>query len=489
MIFLAFSGCSALPDVADASPPPPDAAPVATSTVVPAEIGGRAMNSFEQQLMRHSLERYTGDLDVMKRKKVLRVLTRNNSSAYFVSHGQEMGFQYELAKAFADELGLRMTVIVPPSRDDLQSALLEGEGDLIAAGTTITATRAEKLRFTPAVRRSPRVAVVKRGNKKKLTTEADLANFTVHVSFRSTTFDAVKAAEQRIGKPIRIEDVPGELEMEEMMERVAAGEYELTIVDQDVFDLANAAGVEVEAPISVDTPVEKGWVVRPSSPELAKLADAFVRKHSKDGLIKILHDRYFKSKRAAKFVRDQEFRADESGKISPWDDTFRKEGTRLGLDWRLLAAIAFTESRFDPKAASDWGAVGLMQVLPSTAKTMGVTNPEDPVENIKAGAGYFKYLVDRFDDPALEMRQRIRFALASYNAGLGHVFDARSLASKTNRNNKVWFGQVEEALRLKRDRKWHEQTKFGFCRADETINFVSRVQASYDVFARHATLE
>ncbi len=454
------------------------------TTTGEAELGGRAMTSFEQELMRHSLDRYTGDLDTIRKKKVLRVLTRNNSSNYFISNGQERGFQYELAKAFADELGVRLAVIVPASRSELEAALLEGEGDLIAAGTTITSTRAQRVRFTAPVRTSRRVLVVsaKRPRPPQL---ADLPGLAIHVSFRSTTHDALQALAQKERLTLRLVDVEDDAEMEEMIGRVAAGEYAATVADQDIVDLAIAAGVEVVASLPIEEPTGKGWVLRPDSPELAEAADRFVRLRSKDGLIKIFYDRYFKSARAARVSRDQELRADGDGDISRWDAVFQREGERVGLDWRLLAAVAFCESRFDPDARSPWGAVGLMQILPSTALAHGVTRLEDPAENIRAGASYLKYLVDRFDDPSIEMRQRVRFALASYNTGLGHVFDARALAAKTGKNPAVWFGNVEESLRLKKDRKWHEQTKFGFCRADETIAYVSKVQAAFDVFARH----
>jgi membrane-bound lytic murein transglycosylase F len=250
-----------------------------------------------------------------------------------------------------------------------------------------------------------------------------------------------------------------------------------------------AGGADVMMKLPLEGNADKAWVLRPDAPELTRVASEFVKRHVRDGLIKIYYDRYFRSRRAAKTTADFEFRADQNGKLSPFDDIFRREAKRVGLDWRLLAAIAFTESRFDPVAKSAWGAVGLMQVLPSSALSVGVAHPEDPAQNIRAGASYFKWLIDRFDEPGLEPRQRIRFALAAYNAGLGHIADARLLAEKTHRNPNVWFGNVENALRLKIDRRWHELTRFGYCRAEESIRYVSLVQSSYDVFARHAALE
>lgn len=450
-----------------------------TSTT--AALGSRPMTTFEQELMRHSLLRYAGDLDTIRAKKVLRVLTRNNSSSYFVANGQERGFQYELAKSFADALGVRLTMIVPASRSELEEALLAGEGDLIAADTTITSTRAARLHLSPPLRRARRVVVVPaRGPTPR--TPAELRGLPIHVSFRSTTADTLRALEPTLGFALSLVDVPDDVEMEEMIARVAAGDYPATLADEDIVALAIAGGAPVKATVAVGEPLAKGWVVRPDAPQLAAAVDAFVNEHARGGLVKIYYDRYFKRPRGGPRAT---YRADRAGRISRWDELFQQEARAVGVDWRLLAAIAFAESRFDPTVQSPWGAVGLMQVLPSTAREHGVHELTDPAQNIRAGARYYKYLVDRFDDPAIELRQRLRFALAAYNAGLGHVLDARELAARTSRNPGAWFGQVEEALRLKKDRRWHEQTRFGYCRADETIDYVSRVQATFDVFARH----
>jgi membrane-bound lytic murein transglycosylase F len=449
-----------------------------TSTT--AALGSRPMTTFEQELMRHSLLRYAGDLDTIRAKKVLRVLTRNNSSSYFVANGQERGFQYELAKSFADSLGVRLTMIVPASRSELEEALLAGEGDLIAAGTTITSTRAARLHLSPPLRRARRVVVVP-AQARAPRTPAELRGLPIHVSFRSTTADTLRALEPSLGFALTLVDVEDDVEMEEMITRVAAGDYPATLVDEDIVALAIASGAPVKATLSVGEPLAKGWVVRPDAPQLAAAVDAFVNEHARGGLVKIYYDRYFKRPRGSRAA----YRADRAGRISRWDELFQAEARAVGMDWRLLAAIAFAESRFDPTAHSPWGAVGLMQVLPSTAREHGIEELTDPAQNIRAGARYYKYLVDRFDDPSIELRQRLRFALAAYNAGLGHVLDARELATRTSRNPSAWFGQVEEALRLKKDRRWHEQTRFGYCRADETIDYVSRVQAAFDVFARH----
>jgi membrane-bound lytic murein transglycosylase F len=457
-------------------------APTVTSTA--------ATRSLEAELTRHVRERYAGDLAEIKRHRVLRVLTRNNSSAYYVARGQERGFQFELVQAFAQELGVRLAIVVPPSRSGLIQALQSGEGDLIAAGMTITATRAKELRFSAPINSSPRVVVSATKLDQPLSKLEDLRGRPIHLSFRSTTYGTAKDLEARLGFPLDLVDVSDDVEMEEMMERVARGEYPLTIADEDLLDLERTSGLSLTARFKVSEPLPKAWAVRQDSPELLAAADAFVKKSVRNGLVKILYDRYYRPDASTSRARQRgEYRADAAGKISPWDTVFKREAAKVGLDWRLLAAVAFTESKFDPNVKSAWGAVGLMQVLPSTAKSVGVLDAERPESSIKAGAAYLKYLTEAFAEPSLEPRQRIRFALAAYNAGLGHIQDARILATRINKDPNVWFGNVEQALRLKRDPKWHEQTRFGYCRAEESIAYVSLVQSRYDVFARHVSAE
>lgn len=443
-----------------------------------------------EEMTRHTRERYVGDLAEIKKRGVLRVITRNNSSAYFIAKGQEYGFQYEFAAALAKDLGVRLAIVVPPSRDNLIQALIDGDGDVIAAGMTVTSTRADRVLFTSPVWTSPRVLVTHPLTVKPLEKPEDAAAFTIHLSFNSTTRETALELEKQVGVPLFLKDTTGDEEMEEMLAHVASGAYEATIVDKDIFELERASGMEVAARLEIGAPLPKAWAFRKESRALHEHADNFIKKHSKDGLIRILYVKYFGARsRFAKAARDPELRADEhGGGLSPYDAIFKKEAAAVKLDWRLLAALAHTESRFDPEAKSPWGAIGLMQVLPATAQEVGIKDPTAPAENVKAGARYFKRLLDMFADEGLEERQQIRFAIASYNVGYGHVRDARYLAELTGKDKNRWFGNVEQALLLKKQPKWHEKTKLGYCRADEPVHYVSRVQASYDIFVRHVPM-
>ena len=447
---------------------------------------GIGIEDFEWRLTRHTRYRYAADLDEVRRRGVLRVLTRNNSASYYVSRGKQRGFEFELASAFAESLGVRVAFVVPETRGALISALLEGEGDLIAAGTTVTPERSEKVAFTHPYLSTRRVVATRPDISKKIERLQDLSNVTIHLSFQSTTLQDVRTVEGFIGRRLKIRDVPDGAEMERMMRRVADRRYEATIADDVLVSLEQGAGLSIVPKIPIGQARPKAWGVHPGAPKLLEAANTFLTREYR--LLAILKVRYFKPSKIARKAREEAYRADK-GHISPYDAIFRKEGKATGIDWRLLAAVAYTESKFNPKAESRFGAQGLMQLLPSTAKRVGETQLFDPARNVRAGARYLKRLMKIFGDDGVEPRQQIRFALAAYNCGLGHVIDARDLARRTGRDPNRWFNEVEEALRLKTMARWHRKTRYGYARAWETIAYVSRIQSQYDVFTRHVPLE
>ncbi len=443
----------------------------------------------ETSLTRHTQSRYAADLVQVKARGVLRIITRNNSSAYFISRGTQRGFEFELAEAFAKDLGVRLAVVVPSNRGSLIGELLAGAGDIVAAGMTRTETRAETVRFTEPVLTSRRVVATHRHTVKPLSEPSDLAAFELHTSFGWTTLRSARFFEAETGVELNLKDVEDGAEMEEQLRRVDSGEFEAVIVDEPIVDLAVASGLDVTARLPLGEPLPKAWAVHPDAANLQAAANEFLARAERRGLIRIYYHRYYRAGTLGfRRASEEAFRADQDGAISPYDDLFRRAGDLTGIDWRLLAAVAYTESKFDSEARSAWGALGMMQVLPSTARRVGVKDPSTPWGSVLAGSRYLRRLLRVFADEGVDARQRVRFALASYNAGLGHVLDARELARQTGRDPDRWFDHVEDALALKQDPRWHEKTKHGYARAKETIAYVSRVQSQYDIFTRHVPL-
>ena len=448
------------------------------------------LTDLEMSLTRHTRYRYSADLEGIKRRGVLRVITRNSSATYFIARGAQRGFQYELAGAFARSLGVRLAMVVPPSRTALIEALLTGEGDLIAAGMSLTPARAERVRFTTPLMSAKRVVAIHEQAPKRLDSLEDLDQFVLHINKGSTMHRDALMLERALGRPLRITFIEDDAEMEEAARRVAIGHYEAIVIDDNLLALAQAAGGALKAALPFGVARPKAWAVHPGALELHEAADRFIKKAKRNGLMQVLYSRYYRpSALGARRARDLTYRADDYGRISPYDELFREAGDVTGIDWRLLAAVAYTESRFRPDAKSSWGAIGLMQVLPNTGKEVGYRDVRPPRNNVMAGAKYLRRLARRFEEEGVSKRQQIRFAVAAYNAGRCHIHDARKLARMTKRDPDRWFGHVEEALKLKMDRRWHEKTKCGYARASETVRYVSAVQTRYDAYVRYVELD
>ena len=426
-------------------------------------------------------ERFVGDLDELRRRGVLRVLTRNNAVNYYIWNGQLMGFEYELARAFADHLGLRLEMVVPPSQADLLPWLREGRGDLVAASLTATRERErrEGVKFT---RRTLRVSekVVGRSADPPLEGPAALAGRSLHVrrdSHHWRTLSRLRAS----GVAFELVAAPETLETEDIIDRVARGDYDLTLADGHIVDVELTWRKEIRAEFAVGSPVDHGWAVRDNNPELLASADAFLRDEYRGTRYNVLVGRYFKTPRRMR--RHAVARVARAGRISPYDDLVRRHADAHGFDWRLIAAQMHQESRFDPGAISFAGARGLLQLMPGTARQFGVSDLADPEAGIGGGVRYLAWLRNRFDE-TLPGDERNWFALAAYNAGHGHVSDARLLAQQHGLDPDRWFGHVELAMLLKRRPEIARTTRFGWCRCDEPVRYVRAVRDRYRAYVR-----
>ncbi len=438
----------------------------------------------QEALTSHRAATFKGDLDGIRKNKTLRVLTRNNPVTYFLYRGRQFGFEYELAALMAKKLGVRLEMVVPPSRKDLVPWLLAGKGDVIAAALTVTEARSAKMAFSEPYLFANEVVVHKTGVEGPKTLQ-DLAGKKVHVRPSSSYYETLQALKKR-GIAVEIVDAPEGQETEALIRKVAAGEIDYTISDDNLLNVEIAYGAKVEAGLVLKTPPEGAagakqiaFAVRPESPELKKWVDGFVKKTYRGLEYNIAKKRYFKNLRTIRSYRKN--RLGSTGKISPYDDTIKRYSKRYGFDWRLMAAQAYVESHFDPKAKSWVGAKGLFQVMPRTGLSMGFTDLENPSVGTHAGIKYMRRLVDRLD-PKIALKDRVRFALAAYNAGLGHVYDAQRLADQKGWDRNKWFGNVEKAMLLLADKKYARQARHGYCRGTEPVKYVSHIQTLYEAY-------
>jgi membrane-bound lytic murein transglycosylase F len=431
----------------------------------------------ESQLARRPDESRTGDLAKIRERRALRLLTRNSAATYFLWRGKLMGFEYELAREFARKHDLRLDVIVPKHGEDMFKMLVEGRGDLIAAAVSPTEARSEMgIAFSRPYNHASYV-VVAPSNATGLQSVEDLAHRTVHVRRNSAQWDVLRNLRDS-GVPLTLLAAAEELEIEELIDGVADQRYDLTVTASHILDIELTWRTDVKAAFPLGQPVPLCWAVRASNPQLLAAIDEFIEEEYRGLTYNVLYSKYFEDPRRIR--RHIEYRGGD-GSLSPYDALVQRYADEYGFDWRLIVALMYQESEFDPAARSFAGAVGLLQVLPRTAADLGLTDLENPETNIRAGLSYLAWVRDRFEDH-LPVRDRMWFTLAAYNVGTGHVSDARRIASEEGLDPDKWFDNVERAMLLLSRPEYAERVQHGYCRGAEPVHYVRDIRSRYEAY-------
>jgi len=442
-----------------------------------------ALNSFltVERLNRERSRVYRGDLPELRRRRVVRLLTRNNPASYFLWRGELVGFEYDLVRWFAEEHSMRVQVVVAPSHDELIPMLVEGRGDLAAAFLTPTdERRAMGVAFSRPYLYSTQV-VVGRAAEGELGAIGDLTGRRVYARRSSSYWQTLTGLRAR-GAGFELHAAPEDLDLEEIIDRVASGRYDLTVADDLLLNLELTHRDDVKAVLTLGERRPAAWAVREEDEELLAAIDAFLKRQYRGERYNLTYRRYFESRRRMKAFKEDRF--DPSlHRFTPYDEVVRRHARRFGLDWRLIMAVMYEESRFDPDAVSWAGARGLLQVMPRTALEFGFDDLADPETGILAGIRYLATLRDSFDTD-LYAEDRLWFALAGYNAGPGHVWDAIRLAREQGWNTHRWFGHVETAmLRLSRPAN-ASRARHGYLDGRRPVGYVRRIRRRYGEYVQ-----
>ena len=410
----------------------------------------------------------------IERAGVLRVITSNNPASYFLWRGELMGFDYDLIREFARQRGLRVSVIVRNGQEAMYQALSEGYGDVIAAAVTRTAERESRgWQFSQRYLLITEQFVGRQGSE-VLADVTALSGKVIAVNPEHSYYQTLMALQQQ-GIALKIA-VVANATSEMLMNAVVAGDYDLTLVDSHLVAMETTFRDDLKVVLDLGEEKEIGWVLRDNQPSLLAELNQFIGRHYRGVFYNVTWKKYFAE---PKFIGQYRAQRVEPGKpISPWDDLIRKYSAEQIRDWRLLVSQMYQESRFDPKAKSHAGAVGLMQVMPRTAAQFGYSNLYDPQENVAASMAFIEWLADRFPD-SLPLEERIYFSLAAYNAGHAHVHDARRLARKLGKDPNKWFGNVEQAMLLLSRPEYYRHARFGYVRGSEPVNYVREIRERY----------
>lgn len=423
------------------------------------------------------------DLPQIKDSGELVVLTLYSSTSYFIYRGQEMGFQYELSEQFAKSLGLKLRIEVANNIDELISKLMAGEGDMIAYNLPITKEWKDSILYCGEDIITHQVIVQQgRGKVKPLKDVTELVGKDVYVK-PGKYYDRLVNLNNELGGGIQIHEVTGDsITTEDLITQVAQGKIPYTVADNDLAKLNKTYYPNLNIDLSVSFDQRSSWAVRKDNPELAAAATQWHKENLTSPAYTASMKRYFEN---SKMIPHSPILSMKEGKISHFDDLFRKYSKEIGWDWRMLASLAYTESNFDTTAVSWAGAKGLMQLMPATARAMGVPagKEQNPEESIKAAIKYIT-ATNRSFSMISDKEERLKFILASYNAGLGHIYDAMALAEKYGKNKLVWKDNVENFILLKSNEEYFSDPvcKNGYFRGIETYNFVRDIMSRYESY-------
>lgn len=438
------------------------------------------------------------DLDSIQKRGYINALVDNNSISYFIYKGQPMGYDYELLRLFADHINVRLKINVTTGIETAMGKLNSGEGDIMAFPLTITKQRKQHIAFTRPHFNSYQVLVQRKSeNWREITVDqneeamirnpAELVGKEVHVLRNSSFIDRLENLSEEIGGDILIRVDTSGVRSEELIEMVSNGQIDLTAADHAIAAVNAAYYPNLDVSTVLSLPQQIAWGVRPRSPKLLEAFNTWLEQIKKEPTFMVIYNRYYKSPRTSRIRMNSDYSSLGGNKLSPYDDLIKIGASTLGWDWRLLAAVIYQESRFETDDESWAGARGFMQLMPQTAERFGAVNVDDPVENLQAGVKYLQYLDNYWMRTVDDPEERTKFVLASYNAGLGHILDARDLAAKYGKDTGVWESNVEVMLLNKSQPEYFEDpvVRLGQCRCQETVNYVREVLNRYDQYSAH----
>ena len=432
------------------------------------------------------------DLKEIKAMGKLRVVTSYNSVDYFIYKGRPIGYQLELLQELSNYLDLKLDISVSNDVKNNFDNLLDRKVDLIAMDLTITRSRANIIAFSEPHCFTRQVLVQRKQTRKEkkepnkvgfnklIRNQLELAGKSIYVQENSSYAERLRSLSNEIGDSINIIEIP-DYEVEQLIGLVASGEIPYTVCDENLARVNKNYydNIDVETPISF--PQKIAWAMRPESQSLQDVVNKWLIGFKRTTRYKMIYKKYFLNKRSNHLVNNG-FHSLKGGQFSIYDEVIKKESKKFDLDWRLVASLIYQESRFSPRVESWAGAVGLMQLMPETAKTFGVRKITSPKENIVGGLRFLKWLDEQLEDKISDPKERVKFVLASYNVGLGHVLDAMRLTEKYGKDPTIWDNNVDFYLLNKSKPKYYNDpvVKYGYCRGEEPYHYVNDILDRYE---------
>lgn len=411
--------------------------------------------------------------EIIKNNEI-RVAITNNSVSYFVYKGTPMGFHYELIKQYAAHLHVKLKLHVAPDYATALQMLKAGECDILASSVNITGTRKKEMLFTqPFLRSNPVLVQNKKSSKQYVEDWLDVDTLKIAVPAHSASKKIVHNIQEDLGLYINTVFYSG-VDQEQLIDWVAEDSIAATLADKIVAKIAKTYYPQLDISIAAGLPHNMAWAVNLHAKKLLQNLNNWMTAYRKTKQYRQLYTKYFRNKKS--ILRNKEGNESSGKQLSAYDAFIKKEAKILGWDWRLLAALIYTESRFDASQISWAGAFGLVQMMPATARSFGVSRNSSPQKQLEAGRKYIQQLEEELAHSMIDRADLKLFVLAAYNCGLGHIMDARNLAEKEGKDKDKWI-EVEPYILLLNNPKYYNDKiiKHGYFRGKETVTHVNRI--------------
>ena len=422
---------------------------------------------------------YIFDLPDIKTRGTLRVAVDNNSTSYYIYRGRRMGYEFELLRDLSKNLEVQLELVLVSDIERAFDLLESGKVDLVAMNLEVSNLRQRNAAFTHSLGTRSTVVVGKNSDEGKVSWDK-IGTDTIFVRKGTVYPFQLKEIKDSLQLEFTISELPEQ--EENLIDHVADGKIEWTVADRTIAKVNQMyyEGLDVSLKVSENGTV--GWATRSNSPILLEKVNTWLAE-KKRRFIPELYAKYFLSPRNTFYRSNSQFSSLAGNRISSYDDIIKDAAGELGWDWRLLAALVYKESGFDTAATSYAGAEGLLQLMPVTLKRFGVTNPNDPLQSLQGGVRYLLYLDKFWRERVPDANERIKFILASYNIGQGHVEDAWRLTMKYGENTRSW-ADVSVFLNLKSDPDYYRDSlvKSGFAKGHIAVNYVRDVLGLFDSY-------
>ena len=416
----------------------------------------------------------TTQLEAIKDSGTLRVLTRHSPSSWYKDRGQNAGFEYELAAAFADFLGVRLEPVALDNIGELVEGLRRRDAHMAASTLTVTPERQAEFDFSPAYMHAAATIIyrVKKGNPapEKISDLYGKKLAALPFSSHAELLTRYKASHPELSW-----QEPADATSLELLEMVYSGELDYSIADSSLFQAQKSYFPGLKQAFPLEQPQPVAWMLnRHHDNSLKEALDRFFAREYTQNLIAKLKKKYFERSNKLNFFDTVTFKKDLRKKLPAYEQLFKIAEQESGWDWKLLAAVAYQESHWNPKAVSPTGVRGIMMLTRATAKEVGVKDRRNPVQSIIGGARYLRKVEQKIPK-RIQNPDRLWFALASYNVGYGHLEDARILTRRGGRNPDKWE-EVRKFLPLLTKKKYYSTVKRGYARGYEPVRYVANIR-------------